>query len=52
MEKNSFLESFEEVMGVHFTKYEFIIGLLMVVAGLLMLQVGEYVENILLSLGK
>ena len=43
MEKKSFLKGFEDVMGVRMTKEDFIIGLIMVAAGMLVLQVGELV---------
>lgn len=49
MEKKSFLESWQEVMGTSLTKEDFFIGLLMVAAGLVLLQVGEIVANILSS---
>ena len=49
MEKSSFLQGFEEVMGVTFTWQNFFIGLAMVVAGLVVLQVGEVVSEILSS---
>lgn len=49
MKKNDFLKSFEEVMGVRFTMHDFIIGLLMIAAGLLVLQVGELVSDLLSS---
>lgn len=49
MAKNDFLKGFEEVMGTHFTWHDFIIGLLMVAAGLLVLQVGELVHDFISS---
>ena len=49
MEKRSFLKDFEDVMGVRMTREDFIIGLLMIAAGLLVLQIGELVCDFLSS---
>lgn len=49
MDKNSFMKSWEEVMGTSLTKEDFFIGLLIVAAGLVLLQVGEIVGNMLSS---
>ena len=51
MEKKSFMDDFERVMGTRLTLEDTIIGLLMVAGGLLVLQLGELIEQFLLSLG-